>query len=152
MRRFTAWGLSLFLLGAATMVLAASLGQVQVYMLLLLPIFVLKGPVGIISVLLLISGAALLLFGRSIEKDHRPSLGRAHIDDNRADRTHYGRRPRADVGGIIFLGPVPIVLGSKVFKKRLPDWWSLFLIGSFISLLLILLSVAFLIVGIGPFQ
>ncbi|MFO8050834.1 MAG: DUF131 domain-containing protein, partial [Thermoplasmatota archaeon] len=48
-----------------------------------------------------------------------------------------------DTGGIVFIGPIPIVFGSGELRKRFPRWWLLLLVGIVIFLLMNLFFLMF---------
>lgn len=101
--------LALALLAGAVAAGAAGLatGQLEVALLLVFPIVYGTGPLGLLAVLLLI-GAMLAWFASGVAA-FRELEPRAPSQPRAADA---GERQGARHGGVVLLGPIPIVWGS----------------------------------------
>ncbi len=121
-------GVLLILLGLSGIIASIVLGQVRIYLVLIIPVFVMQGPLPLISVLLLIIGFFIFFFSRiGPSSDQRGSPGpTSTISDKNFDG-----------GGVIFIGPIPIIFGTKGFKEGLPRTYYLWILG--IAILIIIL-------------
>ncbi|MEA3557815.1 MAG: DUF131 domain-containing protein [Candidatus Thermoplasmatota archaeon] len=130
-------GMIMMIISIVLFAIALFLGQIKVYLLFIIPVIAVHGLLGSASILVLISGLVLVLVShvRSIS-DYNTSTGRSH--------------GTIDAGGIVFVGPIPIVFGSKNARSAYPRWTVLLLIGLiiFISINLIGSLVFFLLEGI----
>ena len=97
--------------GIIGLIISFFLGTVDVYILLFIPIFKLSGFLPMISIFLLFAGVILLFislsFGTFTFKDEGP-------DDH--NRSYSGKEVRSEWGGLILIGPIPIIFGSRFSK------------------------------------
>lgn len=122
---FSIAGIFLLFLGMAGMIYSVIAGDARVYVLIVIPIIAIRGFVGVLSVILLITGfliTAISIFGKytSFEEDTRKPKNRRDGQYKKVDSSW---------GGVIFLGPFPIVFGSSGWKERIPSWIYLFILG-----------------------
>ncbi len=119
-------GLVLLVLGSIGIIGSFIIGSIEVYLILIIPVFVFKGIVPALSFVLILIGSVMILFAR---------LSIKRIDDR------GGQERSIEGGGVIFLGPIPIVFGSKGFKEGLPSWCKLLIVGIIVSFLFIIFSI-----------
>lgn len=146
MRWLKILGPVLVVLGLIGLTISVLNGDMEFHLLLIIPVISISGPVGIISVLTAITGGMMILFS---------AFGRHHEihrkDDYNEQRKREGGNRRetseSGFGGIIFLGPFPIVFGNRSFREKLPGWLSLLFIGVilFVVLQLLLMIIVILI-------
>jgi len=138
-------GTVLVIIGSVLVILAAFLDQVSVHIYLIVPVVVLRGPLGITSVLLIFIGSTLLVLGR-FHTHFLKEVGRERSDrpisHRSSDEVTSGT---IETGGVLFLGPIPFFFGSSKWKDRLPSWWVLFLLGSIMFIFLASISILMVI-------
>jgi len=138
-------GTVLVIIGSVLVILAAFLDQVSVHIFLIIPVVVLRGPLGIISVLLIFIGSALFVLGRfHIHGLKEVGRGRSDrpISHSCSDEEASGT---IETGGVLFLGPIPFFFGNNKWKESLPSWWVLLLLGSIIFIFIISISILMVI-------
>jgi uncharacterized protein (TIGR00304 family) len=115
--------ISIFLIAAsiAFFIVGAFLGNVEIYLFLVFPIIKLNGIFGLIGILLLILGILLFFFSNFSNYQQ----GRISGIEREREKVSVSK----DWGGIVFIGPVPIVFGNSSTRKRFPRWRYLLLIG-----------------------
>ncbi len=103
--------LALFIAGVACIAVAAATGEAKVQLLIYFPLISGSGPIFLAGVLLIASSFILgfvLAFSSILEENARPlmpSEGRqARATESPQNRTRYG--------GVVLIGPVPIIFGS----------------------------------------
>lgn len=143
-------GTGLMVLGAVLFLLAAYMGQARLYLVLIVPVVTVEGPLGVVSLALVMAGALVMTLG-SLRYRTVPGL------DIKSDGSWDGRAPKVqgrpkgrrsvEGGGVIFIGPFPIVFGSKGFRDGLPPWWALLSIGLFIFIVLIVTIACLMVLG-----
>ncbi len=107
-------------LSAAFFVIAAFLfflsllsGQSGFALFLIFPVFYSTGPLGALATLFLFIGFLLLFFAPFAGFSHAEHHG--NYDCKRVDNEHLGmveNKPERRYGGVILIGPIPIVFGS----------------------------------------
>ena len=90
-----------------------STGDIALYLVLIIPVLVMKGPMGLLAILFIVAGTFLSFAGLSV----RGLSGAWHIPGVRGAGSR-GRGWSIDpegggFGGVIFLGPIPIVFGNR---------------------------------------
>ena len=115
--------ISIFLIAASIVlfVFSALYGGVEVYLFLIIPVIKMTGIFGPLGILCLISGIIVYLISKFKEGPARPISSREKEKGNGEVST--------DWSGIIFIGPIPIVIGNERTRGRFPRWRYLFLIG-----------------------
>ncbi|RLF68488.1 MAG: hypothetical protein DRN57_03915 [Thermoplasmata archaeon] len=114
-------GWALLLLGLIGVVFSVFLGSARMVLVLLLPVIIMEGPLPVISVLMVSGGLVMVLLSGT--RFLKPA--RTEPEEGETDK---GEVPSFSAGGVVFIGPVPIVFGSSSFRKSLPGpfWlWSL---------------------------
>ncbi len=114
--------LLVFLLGLVGMVLSVSAGSIRVFLIFIVPVFVAKGLLAFISIVLFFTGAVWMLIVYMKEKFHNAVL------DESDGKVRGKSASTTNGGGILFIGPIPIVFGDKEIRSRFPGWWILLLI------------------------
>ncbi len=104
-------GILLVLVGISGIIASMVLGQVRIYLILIIPIFVMDGFMPLISVIMLIAGSFMLFFSR---------IGPLSPQNESSLTSIHNSKGRVEGGGVIFIGPIPIIFGSKRFKEGLP--------------------------------
>ena len=116
--------------GVVTMALAVSRGEANVYLVLVIPVIVGTGPLAFLGVFLAFAGFLLtfLLW---------PSRLHAEPGDRNALPVSPEGAPQARRwGGVLFLGPIPVIFGSDPRMTR-----TMLLIGVVLFLALVVLTV-----------
>jgi len=129
--RLIRWlGPASFLAGVLTMAFAVSRGEANVYLVLVIPVIVGTGPLALLGVFLVFAGFLLtfLLWPFRFEaepegQDIRPV-------------SSEGAPPARRWGGVLFLGPIPVIFGSDPRMTRM-----MLLIGLVLFLALVVLTV-----------
>lgn len=102
----------LAILGVASLVAAAVRGELQVHLFLIFPLVTGTGPFGVFGILLLMAAAVAAFFvpRRSLAWDAEPD--RPHVQDVPREQPPATGAARGRSGGLLLLGPLPIVWGS----------------------------------------
>lgn len=131
-------GPSLFVAGGAVLVLAAARGEASLSLVVILPVVVATGALGAIAILLLVAAFVLTFFAWPFRV----------LEDAAAGLVPEPLAPEPTVpssrrgGGVLFLGPVPIVFGSDAKVTR-----GMLLLGFLLFFALLALTVFFLFPG-----
>jgi len=129
--RLIRWlGPASFLAGVLTMAFAVSRGEANVYLVLVIPVIVGTGPLALLGVFLVFAGFLLtfLLW---------PSRLVAEPGDRGVSPVSPEGAPSARRwGGVLFLGPIPVIFGSDPRMTRM-----MLLIGLVLFLALVVLTV-----------
>jgi uncharacterized membrane protein len=102
MRAFSLVGIGLILLGAFLIAWAIATHQVTLYLLVILPVLTSSSPLFVAGILSIFFGVLAAIVGTGFESGPEPTPSvspRAHPSGS-------------GVGGVILIGPVPIVFGS----------------------------------------
>ncbi|MGA1819582.1 MAG: DUF131 domain-containing protein [Thermoplasmatota archaeon] len=121
--------LSLFLLSLVLLVIGIIVGDVELFLFFIVPVIRFKGVLGGMSFISFLAALMVLfiyLWVSSNEKVDRKKGNRAVSQE--AGRTRELER-ETRWGGLIFIGPIPIVLGDRRTRSRFPSWWVLLLVG-----------------------
>lgn len=101
-------------------------GSIKVYLIFIVPILVGKGLLAFISIALFFIGAIWFLIAYMKTKIHNVL---SDVDGGKA----MGKGSSTlNGGGILFIGPIPIVFGNRAVRSRFPRWWVLLLVGIFL--------------------
>lgn len=95
------------LVGGGLLAVAVATGQAEVGLLLVVPFVVGSGPLPFVGTLLLFFGMVGFFLGTA--RRVTSPTGRARSD---AGTSRAAEEPRTEGGGLIMIGPVPIVVGS----------------------------------------
>src|SRR6058998_3736152 len=116
--------------GVLTMALAVARGQANVYLVLVIPVIVGTGPLAFLGVFLVFAGFLLTFFLWSSRLDAEPG------DRDDLPISPEGATPARRWGGVLFLGPIPVIFGSDPRITRM-----MLLIGVVLFLALVVLTV-----------
>ncbi len=126
--------LLLFMVGAALLIQGIWQGEGEVYLFLVFPVFVSRGPLSLLGSLLILASLILgflstggILSSRAL----RMLRSDAPMGSGSGGRTEGTEKK---VGGVLLLGPIPIVLGSN---ERITRW--MLVAGVIITIVLLLL-------------
>ncbi len=143
-KRNFAGPLLVLLLGLIGIIFSIWTGSIKVLLIFIVPVIVGKGLLAFISIALFLIGMIwlLIVYFRS-KYDLAPS--------NARDMKNKGMKDQKKLaGGILFIGPIPIVLGDRETRSWFPPWWVLFLIAiSFVALINLALYLSLLVLSIG---
>lgn len=138
MKRNAYWYLAVSILAAAAAVIAAGVvfGELHVGLLLFIPvIYGSSVPAGIAALLIFVAFILFAVsFGRSIEE------GAETESLSPEERGEHATERRKSIGGVIFIGPVPIIFGSD----RKIAWYMMVIAVVILVLIVIALLVGFL--------
>ncbi|MBN1390430.1 MAG: DUF131 domain-containing protein [Candidatus Thermoplasmatota archaeon] len=134
-------GTAVVLLFLSVMMLVQSCisGDIEVYLFLIFPVFKVSGTLGTLSILLLIAGSLALFIsflGGNFREHHGPLSGSKDGMRDRKDRQNKGNNRW---GGVVFLGPIPLVFGDAEIRRSLPSWWVLLILGIVLMFILSIL-------------
>jgi uncharacterized protein (TIGR00304 family) len=129
--RLIRWlGPASFLLGIATIALALARGEASVYLVLVIPIIVGTGPLAFLGIFLVFAGF-LLTFLLWPLRPNLESEGQGVLPVARE-----GPPPARRWGGVLFLGPIPVIFGSDPRMTR-----TMLLVGVVLFVALVVLTV-----------
>ncbi len=131
MRLAAAVGPGILIAGLATLVLAASRGEASVYLVLIVPVVTGPGPLAFLGVLLVFAGFFLTFLGWPASVAVPPGEDISVPVAPSAPTT-----PARRWGGVVFLGPLPLVFGSDPRMRR-----SMILVGVVLFLALLALTI-----------
>jgi uncharacterized protein (TIGR00304 family) len=129
--RLIRWlGPAAFIAGVLTMALAVAAGQANVYLVLVIPVIVGTGPLAFLGIILVFAGFlfTFLLWPSRFPQD--PGHGDALPTPPQASA------PARRWGGVLFLGPIPVIFGSDPRMTR-----TMLLLGVVLFLALVALTV-----------
>ncbi|MGA1822456.1 MAG: DUF131 domain-containing protein [Thermoplasmatota archaeon] len=139
-------GVVILIAGMAGLVVSALAGEMAFHLLLIVPIISISGPIGILSVLTAIIGGMMILFSY-FGRYRKIGMGSDEDGSTSSMEDLVALSSSGDYGGIIFLGPFPIVFGNRSFREKLPGWFHLLLIGVILFIVLQLgLMILFIII------
>ncbi|MFP4169536.1 MAG: TIGR00304 family membrane protein [Methanomassiliicoccales archaeon] len=110
---------------------AAALGQIEFSLFLIIPVLHGQGPLAALSILLLFSGILVLFLSLIPWHEEAP-----HIREEGNDLTWEYGDGKKRFGGVVLIGPVPIIFGSD---------WRMALIAIALAIALILIALLFLL-------
>ncbi|MDG6225089.1 MAG: DUF131 domain-containing protein [Candidatus Thermoplasmatota archaeon] len=96
--------------GIMGMVVSSFNGRIEVIILLIVPVLILRGAIPILSLLSVVIGASLLVY---------IAIKRYLYNMGPMKRTPRGSKDMEQYGGVLFIGPFPILFGNMV---RYPKW------------------------------
>lgn len=127
------FGAILLIVAAAALILVGfAYGQLHIGFILIIPVIYGSGPIAILSALLVF--AAFLLFALSATRGMGTESVNAYTQPVEERRQGAGAEGRRRFGGVIFIGPIPIVFGSD---RKISGYM---LVAAIVILLLILVS------------
>jgi uncharacterized protein (TIGR00304 family) len=138
-------GPGILLIGLVALAFAVARGEASVYLIFIVPAVVGTGPLAFLGILAVFLGFFLTFFfwtagalppAVGLPAVRPPAMGPTEIPGDAEQGTSKARR----WGGVVFLGPIPLVFGSDPQMTR----WMLIL-GAILALALVLLTIALLI-------
>ena len=133
-------GPGILLAGLVALAVAVARGEASVYLIFIVPAVVGTGPLAFLGILLVFLGFFLTFFLWTAGAPP-PTMGPPATDSTGiAEVTPQGTPKVRRWGGVVFLGPIPLVFGSDPQMTR----WMLIL-GAILFLALVLLTIALLI-------
>ena len=102
--KYFAVGFSLILFGIALLVVFSLLGLASVGLFIIFPFFFSTNPISAIPIIIIIFGFLILFFA--------PFSGSIERNEDRSEPNLRGESKKS-FGGIIMIGPVPIIFGSS---------------------------------------
>lgn len=115
MRALTAAGPAMVLLGIAALVIGTVRGDVGFALVVIVPVVYGSGPWALSGGLLVLLGLAATFFSRAENEARRYGGGYAGGNGpapGTATEEDMDQRRRGDFGGVVLLGPIPILFGS----------------------------------------
>ena len=139
MRHVRLIGLALLIAGVALIAASVATGQGQVYLLLFIPVYVGTGALGMLGILVVFIGFLLASLGSAWRGFPVPVAPAPEpVSPSDVAVPPAAMAPPAKYGGVVMLGPIPIVFGSDA---RIAKWMMIlglilagFVIASFLIL------------------
>ncbi len=132
-------GPGILLTGLVALAVAVARGEASVYLIFIVPAVVGTGPLAFLGILLVFLGFFLTFFLWAAGAPP-PAMGPTKDPTEVPGVTPQGTPKTRRWGGVVFLGPIPLVFGSDPQMTR----WMLIL-GAILFLALVLLTIALLI-------
>jgi uncharacterized protein (TIGR00304 family) len=132
-------GPAVLLLGLLTLAVAVSRGEANLYLIVIIPAVVGTGPLAFLGILLVFVGFFLSFF---LWSAGAPPLAAASMDRPVSPMPEVPPQvsPRRRWGGVVFLGPIPLVFGSDPQMTR-----RMLVLGAVLFLALLTLTIALLL-------
>ena len=131
MRKLTLAAIAMIILGIALLAYSVYSSEAQVYIFLIIPVFAGGSLSAFGGTILLFAGIFLFLFSLAGPASIR-SFEPAKAPAQPAAKTGATQTPPGKFGGVVLLGPIPIVFGSD---KRVAKWMLV------VALVLVILTV-----------
>ena len=119
MRHLRLFGLALLIAGVALIAASVATGQGQVYLLLFIPVYVGTSALGMLGILVVFLGVFLASLGSAWRGLPAPTVPASESVSPDSVAPPATTVPLARYGGVIMLGPIPIVFGSDA---RIAKW------------------------------
>lgn len=100
-------GFALLAIGLLMTALSIYSGLIRFYLVLIIPVLTSDNALGALSLLAIFAGIILIIIGPVFSEEGQDEYRAEEMDD--AQRASGGR---AKVGGVVLIGPIPIVFGS----------------------------------------
>jgi uncharacterized protein (TIGR00304 family) len=114
MRRLTAAALALFLLGMVLMAYAAYLGEMTFTLVVIIPVVQSSNIWALAGMALIFAAIFLFFFSMAAPMREAPAQPNAS-----APQATVPQQPARKFGGVVFVGPIPIIFGSD---KKVAKW------------------------------
>ena len=136
-------GIILAAVGLAGIVYSALSGDLSINLILIIPVISIRGPIGVLCGMVFIVGVVMMILSTFLK-----GTGFQPKGINRENRgiNEQTVQLKNDWGGVVFLGPFPIVFGNRSFREKLPGW--LILIGIGVITFILLQVVAMILIFI----
>ncbi len=101
-------GIALLVLGLLTTAWSIYIGFVKFYLVVIVPVLTSDNALGLLPLLAVFAGVVLTTVGPAFGKDHAdmPNGGKSANVDETPDKG------RTKIGGVVLIGPIPILFGS----------------------------------------
>jgi uncharacterized membrane protein len=130
-------GIILLLISIIAFAVGMVQGSINVAIIIIIPIFIMKGIIGLFVIASFTAGMVLLFLS---------FLGSKEIFSTSSEQINDLKKPKSNWGGVVFLGPIPVVFGDRETRSKFPKWYRLLLIGIAVFLLLyIMIAIIFYI-------
>ncbi len=123
-------GPSVFLVGAVSLAVGFLYGQATLSLFVIFPVVTATGPWSILGIVLLIAGVFLFFLTWSMPVELPPPTGPVSAAPP-SPPAPSGEKARR-WGGVVFLGPVPVVFGSD---QKVTQWMLILGVALFVALL-----------------
>jgi uncharacterized protein (TIGR00304 family) len=101
-------GIALLIVGLVTLIWSVNEGLIQFYLIVIVPVFASDNVIGLLPLLAIFAGIALLMFSPVFDRDYLDA-----IETGDSERREVGSdSDRSKVGGVVLIGPIPILFGS----------------------------------------
>jgi uncharacterized protein (TIGR00304 family) len=120
-------GLALIVSGLLALVLAVVLGEADVVLFVIIPVIYGGGPLGALAILVIFAGVVVLFLSYAAA----PPVA----EDGPADDRPEGSGTKREFGGVVLIGPIPIVFGSA---RSLRGSWALAIMAALTIVVLML--------------
>ena len=117
MRTLTWVGLALLVLGVALIAWSLATGEGQLFLVLFIPVFTSGGVLGLAGIIALIAGVFLGML--SFAGPRLPAAGERPAQSPAQLPSPPGAVPAPRYGGVVMVGPIPLVFGSDA---RVTKW------------------------------
>lgn len=128
-------GPAVLLTGLLTLALAVSRGEAELFLILVIPAVVGTGPLAFLGILLVFAGFFLTFFLRPVGVESLPPPVPEELPGDTPAATGWRRW-----GGVVFLGPIPLVFGSDPQMTR-----TMLVLGAILFFVLLGLTLAVLL-------
>lgn len=141
-------GIVLLSIGTCLVVYGSITGSVKLYLILIVPVLVMNGPIGLLAILTIFAGMGVLFVGLAFRSFEFAlgSLGDLKLEGVEISGLGMPDMEKGGFGGVVFLGPIPIVFGNNKGIRN-----SMMKVGIFIGavlLILFVIQVGFLVVSL----
>ncbi len=101
-------GIALLIVGLVTLIWSVNEGLIQFYLIVIVPVFASDNIIGLLPLLAIFAGITLLMFSPVFDRDYLDA-----IETGDSERREVGSdSDRSKVGGVVLIGPIPILFGS----------------------------------------
>lgn len=132
-------GPAILVAGLATLAVAFTRGEADLYLILVIPVIVGTGPLALLGILLVFVGFFLTFFFWNAGAIPPVTPSGATPDVSPTEAPEH-RTPSRRWGGVVFLGPIPLVFGSDPRMARV-----MLLLGAVLFVALLVVTIAFLL-------
>lgn len=139
MRPLSFVGPAILVAGLATLAIAFTRGEADLYLILVIPVIVGTGPLALLGILLVFVGFFLTFLFWNAGAIPPVPLSGAIPNVSPTDAPGH-RTPSRRWGGVVFLGPIPLVFGSCPQMGRV-----MLLLGVVLFVALLVVTIAFLL-------
>lgn len=111
-------GVGLFALGVALLAVAVTRGEAVPYLVLIFPVVQATGPLAFGAIASLFAGMVVFFLAFAIRPDGVPVSPGVAPPPSEIPPGERAPPPRTRAGGVVFLGPLPIIFGSDAQVAR----------------------------------